>query len=361
MKKLFTLVAMALMAVGASAQTLVAERDWTGVAEYDLGFFQEGESDATYAMVADGIAITHSADMGEGKEWMPQMSVLQDFNLAIDETYKVVVTAKIPADGFLQINMGSWGVNKQYVVPVTAGDDFQEIEVEFPDWADDAEGCHVLFQPGRIVGTTIIKKVEVYNMSGEAPEPAGEEVIAERDWTGVAEYDLGFFQEGESDATYAMVADGIAITHSADMGEGKEWMPQMSVLQDFNLAIDETYKVVVTAKIPADGFLQINMGSWGVNKQYVVPVTAGDDFQEIEVEFPDWADDAEGCHVLFQPGRIVGTTIIKKVQVIHEGATAIKTVKAVKEDGAIYNLAGQRVSASYKGVVIQNGKKYIQK
>ena len=86
MKKLFTLVAMALMAVGASAQTLVAERDWTGVAEYDLGFFQEGESDATYAMVADGIAITHSADMGEGKEWMPQMSVLQDFNLTIDET-----------------------------------------------------------------------------------------------------------------------------------------------------------------------------------------------------------------------------------------------------------------------------------
>ena len=35
--------------------------------------------------------------------------------------------------------------------------------------------------------------------------------------------------------------------------------------------------------------------------------------------------------------------------------------KAVKEDGVIYNLAGQKVSASYKGVVIKNGKKYIQK
>ena len=366
MKKLFTLVAMAFMAVGANAQTLVAERDWTGVAEYDLGFFQEGESDATYEMVADGIAITHSADMGEGKEWQPQMSVLQDFNLDIDETYKVVITAKIPADGNLQVNMGDWTTNKQYVVPVTASDDFQEIEVEFPDFPDNATGAHVLFQPGRIPGTTIVKKVQVFNMSGEPepePEPQGDEVVAERDWTGVAEYDLGFFQEGESDATYEMVADGIAITHSADMGEGKEWQPQMSVLQDFNLDIDETYKVVITAKIPADGNLQVNMGDWTTNKQYVVPVTASDDFQEIEVEFPDFPDNATGAHVLFQPGRIPGTTIVKKVQVLHKGGgeTGIKNVKAAKVNGARYNLAGQKVDASYKGIVIQNGKKFIQK
>ena len=45
-----------------------------------------------------------------------------------------------------------------------------------------------------------------------------------------------------------------------------------------------------------------------------------------------------------------------------EGATAIQQVKAGKaEDGARYNLAGQKVGASYKGIVIQNGKKFIQK
>ena len=42
-------------------------------------------------------------------------------------------------------------------------------------------------------------------------------------------------------------------------------------------------------------------------------------------------------------------------------ATAIKTVKAAAEKGAIYNLAGQKVNAAYKGVVIKDGKKYIQK
>ncbi len=45
--------------------------------------------------------------------------------------------------------------------------------------------------------------------------------------------------------------------------------------------------------------------------------------------------------------------------------TGIKTVSTTttkaKTDGAIYNLAGQRVSKSYKGVVIINGKKYLNK
>ena len=75
MKKLFTLVAMAFVAMGVNAQEIVAEQDWTGVAEYNLGFWQDGGSGATYEMVADGIAITIVEDMGENNEWKPQMSV----------------------------------------------------------------------------------------------------------------------------------------------------------------------------------------------------------------------------------------------------------------------------------------------
>ena len=45
-----------------------------------------------------------------------------------------------------------------------------------------------------------------------------------------------------------------------------------------------------------------------------------------------------------------------------EDATAIQTVKkANAEKGVIYNVAGQQVSAAYKGLVIKDGKKYIQK
>ena len=43
------------------------------------------------------------------------------------------------------------------------------------------------------------------------------------------------------------------------------------------------------------------------------------------------------------------------------GGTGIKNVTTTANSSAIYNLAGQKVSESYKGVVIQNGKKMINK
>ena len=42
-----------------------------------------------------------------------------------------------------------------------------------------------------------------------------------------------------------------------------------------------------------------------------------------------------------------------------DGITAVKAAQA--NDGVIYNLAGQKVSESYKGVVIQNGVKMVRK
>lgn len=44
------------------------------------------------------------------------------------------------------------------------------------------------------------------------------------------------------------------------------------------------------------------------------------------------------------------------------GETGISSVKtAAAQNGAIYNIAGQKVSASYKGLVIKNGKKIVNK
>jgi len=44
----------------------------------------------------------------------------------------------------------------------------------------------------------------------------------------------------------------------------------------------------------------------------------------------------------------------------YDEATGIKSIATdAAENGAIYNVAGQRVNAAYKGIVIKNGKKYI--
>jgi hypothetical protein len=42
--------------------------------------------------------------------------------------------------------------------------------------------------------------------------------------------------------------------------------------------------------------------------------------------------------------------------------TAIETVKAVERNAApAYNLAGQRTTDNYKGIIIKGGKKYYQR
>ena len=67
-------------------------------------------------------------------------------------------------------------------------------------------------------------------------------------------------------------------------------------------------------------------------------------------------DLVDDHHLLFTGDRYTPTKIY------FDAASAINSVKkAAKADGAIYNVAGQKVSASYKGLVIKNGKKYIQK
>jgi hypothetical protein len=59
---------------------------------------------------------------------------------------------------------------------------------------------------------------------------------------------------------------------------------------------------------------------------------------------------------------ITATVNDAEVTIISGTSTAINASKFLKAEnnGAIYNLAGQNVNASYKGIVIKNGNKYIQ-
>ena len=188
-------------------------------------------------------------------------------------------------------------------------------------------------------------------------------VLYEADFTGITEF-TGWSQFGDeqTDGKVDVDADGVAIT--VGIQTGQLWQPQVMIVPDgsFNLEEDGNYKVIITAKYPADGTLQVNMGSWSANDQAQFPITATGDFQTDEFVFEGWSVTAEGAHLLFQCGDFKGTTIVKSVQIIDLDATAIKSVKTAKmADGAIYNLAGQKVNASYKGVVIKEGKKFIQK
>ena len=368
MKKIFTLVAMAMMAVGANAQTLIAEKDWTGGFEGDYPMwaqFAEGQ-DGSVTSDAEGVAITVGTQTGE--LWQPQVTVLNEgLSLAEDGNYKVVITAKFPTNGTLQINMGNWDGRDQYTTDVTATGDFQEVEVAFDGYAYNVDGNgFVLFQCGDFAGTTIVKKVQVYDMDGgePGPQPGGDGIIAEKDWTGGFEGDYPMwaqFAEGQEGGVTSD-PEGVAITVGTTTGE--LWQPQVTVLNEgLSLAEDNDYAVIVTAKFPCDGTLQINMGNWDGRDQYTTDVAATGDFQEVTVDFDGYAYNVDGNgFVLFQCGAFQGTTIVKKVVVKDKNGTGIKNVKAEKAlNNVRYNLAGQKVDANYKGIVIQNGKKFIQK
>ena len=90
----------------------------------------------------------------------------------------------------------------------------------------------------------------------------------------------------------------------------------------------------------------------------------GVDFQVIDVEYPEYKNKLMSTYgtVLLGCGWVVGTTILKEVEILERTSLAsIQSVKTAKrDDDVIYNLTGQKVDTSYKGIVIQNGKKVVK-
>ena len=67
------------------------------------------------------------------------------------------------------------------------------------------------------------------------------------------------------------------------------------------------------------------------------------------------------CHA-YLPASAVSGSEAKLRFVFADDATGIKAIATeAVENGAIYNLSGQRVGTDYKGIVIKNGKKYLVK
>lgn len=79
---------------------------------------------------------------------------------------------------------------------------------------------------------------------------------------------------------------------------------------------------------------------------------------------PAFVQVVSGQDIPAKKGYIVlsGASAAKYSICFDDEATGIHTIEAASAaNGAIYNLAGQRVDKAYKGIVIVNGKKYLNK
>lgn len=69
-----------------------------------------------------------------------------------------------------------------------------------------------------------------------------------------------------------------------------------------------------------------------------------------------------GNSLCFLSGGVAGTELNYDQAFFYKkgGSDGIQNVKAENENAAAYNLAGQKVDANFKGIVVKNGKKYMK-
>lgn len=298
MKRLFFFLAL-LLPIGAWAdEVLIASQDWADCGEF---ISYEGTG-ATRARMADGLAINNPKVQTE--IWTPGIVICGgDLTLKKDHYYKVRLTMKVPSDGTYTLVLGCWDPSQGHGFQATASDDFQVFEIEFPEYEYDLVEAHVCLLTGWVAGTTIIQDVQVFDVTN------GETLLEEKDWTSPYEF---YANEGTG-ASCTIVADGVAITNPRVQSENPDI--QTMVLKGATLQKNHSYKVIVEAKIPSDGNLQVLLGTTDYYQEPAIPVTASDNFQTIEVLFQDFPQYEENAFVKFQNGGIKGTSIVRYVQI----------------------------------------------
>lgn len=163
--------------------------------------------------------------------------------------------------------------------------------------------------------------------------------------------------------SFEIVEDGLAIKNPQK--QEVMWSSPIPILARIPLEEGHDYVLRLTLKVPSDGTYWVDMCSWSVGYTYSrqVPVTAGDDFQIIDVEYPEYGCSVTDGMVDFGCGWVVGTTILKEVEVLERRHTAdIQSIKDVNyPNNDVFNLSGQKVNTTYKGIVIRNGKRVVMK
>lgn len=153
-------------------------------------------------------------------------------------------------------------------------------------------------------------------------------------------------------------ADTKTITYDAGDWGGRGWWfsSEGQDLSDYNTVIIETEPLTVGVKI----VVEYAAGADMENENTVALVGA----TTIKLVLDSEKKPVKQIYLQIN-GNEGGTVTLKKAYVTvtsdTDGINAASIAPAENGNAAIYNLAGQQVGKAYKGVVIKNGKKYIQR
>ena len=130
--------------------------------------------------------------------------------------------------------------------------------------------------------------------------------------------------------------------------------------------VSHTYSVIGTINGNWDNDTEMTKGDDGLYKAVFENVAKGSYKFKVRVDH-DWSVSYPSSDYELTVDADNSTVTVtfneetKEVNATVQASSGITAVMAAQQNGAIYNLAGQKVGAGYKGLVIMNGKKVIQK
>ena len=387
-------------------ENLVYSMNWEGVEYPVISEFPEYDP---WESTAEGLALVNP----ELQEYSGQVWALINaggFSLEEGHDYVVRLTMKVPSDGTYTVNLGSWTTNYSHEVSVSASDEFQVVEIPFPNFWGEIEDrafepieedAHITLCCGWVVGTTVVKKVEVVEIINW--KSRGDETAKLGYWAGEKflfieltpdnAYNYRYVQtldeesenalddlmaDAADEAILKFIENRYFVKNDIRLPEGNYFESPIYISSEEGVPIIICPRIVVSLKegYEIDGLLE-QLGSkvtversetayeGGIRYYLACQMNSSEEVLEA-VRIISGFIESGGIRY-FEPEMYnlsftmygEGDSLIDKLKGGDE--TAINAVKATKADDAIYNLNGQRVNASYKGLVIKNGKKVVIK
>ena len=450
MKKIFTLIAMALMTVGAQAQTETT----TIFDANDSGWSAEGvnlESTAGitvgsvtwYGRTNAALEVDENRGFSDGKIWNKSLKTGGGSQFQSGKDLNAVLTFTPTIDGVVKIYCRANGTNRFIALsqtePTTTNRDKTtaiatlEIGEEVPYsifqvkveankkcyvWCDNAfkiYGITVGPEPKAAWDEDVVTPSEALDLTDgtKASSQLSVEWSSDKpkvDTDGTDNYVVfsaysayQTYNDGKVNWT-AVPANGEGKGGSTDLAAGNWVAPSGSVFlgganytqYTKNAGKENEFTAARFAtNNPTRTFTKYSYRVKGVSKIQFLANTAGSNrniqFAAFEVTdgtpaanttvFADYGTNSVGVATLdvdktkeyvvtakrtdttSSNGRIYEVAFFYDKDVNVQISTGIQTINTATEtsNGAIYNLAGQQVSETYKGVVIKNGKKYVQK
>lgn len=338
MKKFFTLVFAALATISVNAQESMA----LGFDTYPWNY--------SVAPGAD-IIMTFTSQWAE----IGLIGSSNAINPADYKGYKIEYEAypetADATNGYVQLNVG----DKQY------NDFATDATVMEQDFNDDVKALASLTKLN-VQGKTANAKIHIKSFTLVKTDGTEEPVtkIAAGGWGYASPVPTAYADvtyTGQYGGIQIVNADGTAPVYSHETDKDKSYK--------YTIALNEPLTAPVTVELDdaSAGFAYYNFEAGAQNLEFTVSDETAVQYTEDGTSTPK--DVAKIYLKAMSDSGYPFTVSVKSITRIDANATGISSVKtadkALDANAPMYNLAGQRVNNSYKGVVIQNGHKFINK